>query len=130
MTITKTYFGTTAGAEVYLYTLTNELGYEVSIINYGGAITALKIPDREGVFGDIVLGYETLDDYVRNPRYLGACDRPSRESHRRGQFLFERRRLSTRQKQRRESSARRFPGLRQACLECRRKMGTCCGCRI
>ena len=73
MTITKTYFATTAGAEVYLYTLTNELGYEVSIINYGGAITALKIPDREGVFGDIVLGYEKLDDYVRNPRYLGAC---------------------------------------------------------
>ena len=73
MTITKTYFGTTAGAEVYLYTLTNELGYEVSIINYGGAITALKIPDREGIFGDIVLGYEKLDDYVKNPRYVGAC---------------------------------------------------------
>ena len=73
MTITKTYFGNTAGAEVHLYTLTNELGYEVSIITYGGAITTLKVPDREGVFGDIVLGYETLDDYVRNPRYLGAC---------------------------------------------------------
>ncbi|HEX7329854.1 MAG TPA: aldose epimerase family protein [Pyrinomonadaceae bacterium] len=73
MTITKTYFGTTAGAEVHLYTLTNELGYEVSIINYGAAITALKIPDREGVFGDIVLGYEKLDDYVKNPRYVGAC---------------------------------------------------------
>ena len=72
MTISKTYFGTTAGAEVYLYTLTNELGYEVSIINYGGAITALKTPDRHGTFGDIVLGYETLDDYVRNPRYFGA----------------------------------------------------------
>ena len=72
MTITKTYFGTTGGAEVYLYTLTNELGYEVSITNYGGAITALKTPDRDGVFGDIVLGYETLDDYVRNPRYVGA----------------------------------------------------------
>jgi aldose 1-epimerase len=72
VTITKTYFGTTAGAEVYLYTLTNELGYEVSIINYGGAITALKAPDRNGVFGDIVLGYETLDDYVKNPRYFGA----------------------------------------------------------
>lgn len=72
MTITKTYFGTTAGAEVYLYTLTNELGYEVSITTYGGAITALKVPDRDDVFGDIVLGYETLDDYVRNPRYFGA----------------------------------------------------------
>jgi aldose 1-epimerase len=32
----------------------------------------LKAPDRDGVFGDIVLGYEALDDYVRNPRYLGA----------------------------------------------------------
>ena len=73
MTITKTYFGTTAGAEVYLYTLTNELGYEVSIITYGASITALKAPDREGVFGDIVLGYAALDDYVTNPRYFGAC---------------------------------------------------------
>jgi aldose 1-epimerase len=72
VTITKTYFGTTAGAEVYLYTLTNELGYAVSIINYGGAITGLKTPDRNGVFGDIALGFETLDDYVRNPRYFGA----------------------------------------------------------
>ena len=72
MTITKTYFGTTAGAEVYLYTLTNELGYELSIITYGAAITALRAPDRKGVFGDIVLGYETLHDYVKNPRYVGA----------------------------------------------------------
>lgn len=72
MTITKTYFGTTAGAKVYLYTLRNDLGIEVSIINYGGAVTSLKIPDRHGNFGDIVLGYETLEDYVRNPRYLGA----------------------------------------------------------
>ena len=72
MTITKTYFGTTGGAEVYLYTLTNDLGYEVSISTYGCAITTLKTPDRDGVFGDIVLGYETLEDYVRNPRYLGA----------------------------------------------------------
>jgi aldose 1-epimerase len=60
------------GAEVVLYTLTNDRGFEVSITTYGGAITSLKIPDRHGVFGDIVLGYETLDDYVRNPRYFGA----------------------------------------------------------
>lgn len=72
MTITKTYFGTTAGAEVNRYTLTNDLGLEISIINYGGAITSLKVPDRKGLLGDIVLGYETLDDYVRNPRYFGA----------------------------------------------------------
>ena len=72
MTIDKTYFGTTAGAEVYLYPLTNDLGYKVSITNYGGAITSLRTPDRDGVFGDIVLGFETLDEYVSNPRYFGA----------------------------------------------------------
>lgn len=60
------------GVEVDLYSLTNDQGVEVSIITYGGAITSLKVPDRNGVPGDIVLGYETLDDYVRNPRYVGA----------------------------------------------------------
>ena len=57
---------------LFTYTLRNRLGFEVSITNYGGAITSLKTPDRHGNFGDIVLAYETLDDYVRNPRYFGA----------------------------------------------------------
>ena len=60
------------GDDVHLFTLTNQHGLEVSIINYGGAITSLKIPDREGDLGDVVLGYETLEDYVSNPRYFGA----------------------------------------------------------
>src|SRR5215204_1161202 len=69
--VTKTHFGTTEGAEVYRYTLTNRAGVEVAIINYGGAITSLKVPDRNGAFGDVVLGFETLDEYVRNPLYFG-----------------------------------------------------------
>ena len=72
MTIDKTYFGTTAGAEVYRYTLRNDLGYIVDIITYGGAITSLWAPDRNGAFGDIVLGFGSLEDYVSNPRYFGA----------------------------------------------------------
>ena len=55
-----------------VYTLKNEFGFEVSITNYGGAITSLKTPDRRGDFGEIVLSYGSLDDYVRNPRYFGA----------------------------------------------------------
>ena len=55
-----------------VYTLKNESGFEVSITNYGGAVTSLKTPDRNGHFGDIVLGFETIDEYVRNPRYFGA----------------------------------------------------------
>lgn len=54
------------------YTLTNSHGVEVSITNYGGAVTSIKVPDRNGVFGDVVLGYDTLAEYMRNPRYLGA----------------------------------------------------------
>ena len=54
------------------YTLTNTLGFEVSVTNYGGAVTSLKTPDRHGNFGDIVLGFETLEEYVHNPRYFGA----------------------------------------------------------
>ena len=54
----------------FVYTLSNAFGYEVSITDYGGAITSLKAPDRHGTFGDIVLGFNTLDEYVNNPRYL------------------------------------------------------------
>ena len=64
--------GARGRVDVYLYTLTNDLGLEIAIINYGGAITSLKVPDRDGTLGDIVLGFETLDEYVRNPRYFGA----------------------------------------------------------
>lgn len=72
MKISKRHFGTTDGTEVYLYTFTTDLGLKATITNYGGAITSLYTPDRNGVLGDIVLGYETLDDYVKNPRYFGA----------------------------------------------------------
>ena len=72
MSITRKYFGRTDATEVYLYTLTNDRGLEVAITTYGGAITALKVPDRNGALGDIVLGFETLDEYVNNPRYFGA----------------------------------------------------------
>ena len=49
-----------------VYTLKNKSGFEVSVTSYGGAVTSLKTP------GDIVLGFNTLDEYVRNPRYFGA----------------------------------------------------------
>ena len=71
MGITKRHFGTTAGHDVNLYTLTNEHGIEVRITNYGGALVSLKAPDRRGEFADVALGFETLEQYVSNPRYFG-----------------------------------------------------------
>jgi aldose 1-epimerase len=70
--ITNKPFGTTPdGTPVNLYTLSNDRGLDVSITNYGGAITSIKVPDRHGNIGDVVLGYETLAEYIRNPRYFG-----------------------------------------------------------
>jgi aldose 1-epimerase len=65
-------FGITPdGIPATLYTLSNDRRFEVSITTYGGTITSIKVPDRDGNVGDVVLGYETLAEYVRNPRYFG-----------------------------------------------------------
>ena len=54
-----------------LYTLMSE-EVEVKITNYGGIITSLSVPDCDGVMGDIVHGFETLDEYLRPHPYFGA----------------------------------------------------------
>lgn len=55
-----------------LYTLKNNNGVEVGICNYGGLIIFLKVPDRNGQLGDVVLGYDNLDDYIKDSPYFGA----------------------------------------------------------
>src|SRR5258708_7430682 len=66
-------FGTAPdGAPVWCYTLKNAQGMEARIITYGGIIQSLKVPDRNGKFGDVVLGYDTLDGYLTNSPYFGA----------------------------------------------------------
>ena len=67
------YFGTLAdGHVVNKYTLTNRQGMTVSAINYGGIITEITVPDRNGKMGDVVLGYDNLDGYLNDENYLGA----------------------------------------------------------
>lgn len=62
------YGATGGGSYADLFTLTNNHGVSVSLTNYGGIITSLYTPDRNGQLGDIVLGYDTLEEYVeRNP---------------------------------------------------------------
>jgi aldose 1-epimerase len=59
------------GQAVTLYTLRNSSGVEARICNYGGIVVSLKVPDRDKRLGDVVLGYDTLDEYVRNSPYFG-----------------------------------------------------------
>src|SRR2546426_11799131 len=66
-------FGTTnRGEAVSVYTLKNAHGLELKVIDYGGIILSLKVPDRTGRFDDVVLGYDSLAAYERSSPYFGA----------------------------------------------------------
>ena len=66
-------FGTTnRGEAVSVYTLKNAHGMELRVTNYGGIILSLRVPDRNGQFSDIVLGFDSLADYERSSPYFGA----------------------------------------------------------
>ena len=60
------------GSQVDLYTLKNSNGLEANITNYGGIVVSLTVPDKSGKLGDVVLGYDTLNDYIGNTPYFGA----------------------------------------------------------
>ena len=60
------------GREVDLYTLTNAKGGEIDVMNYGGVIVSLKVPDKSGAVGDVVLGFDTFDPYLTKSPHFGA----------------------------------------------------------
>lgn len=71
MMVEKEPFGEFEGKAVDLYTLTNANGLEMKVTTYGGIVTSLKVPDKNGKMGDIVLGYNNLEGYVKNSPYFG-----------------------------------------------------------
>jgi aldose 1-epimerase len=61
------------GKQVQLYTLRNSNGLAAQITNYGGKVVNLWTPDKNGNFGDIVLGFETIDEYFKTSEiYFGS----------------------------------------------------------
>ncbi|NLY91511.1 MAG: galactose mutarotase [Firmicutes bacterium] len=70
--ITRTPFGAVDGKEVFLFTLVNNNNMTVKIINLGGIITSILVPDRSGKLDDVVLGFNHLSDYLREHPYVGA----------------------------------------------------------
>jgi aldose 1-epimerase len=60
------------GDTVIRYTLKNANGMTVRILNYGGIIQSLEVPDRDGKPGDVVLGFDSLDQYRTQSPYFGA----------------------------------------------------------
>jgi aldose 1-epimerase len=62
--ITTQAWGGVDGQGVDLFTLTNKNGMEAKITNYGGTITAIRVPDRAGRMASVVQGFDSLDDYA------------------------------------------------------------------
>jgi aldose 1-epimerase len=72
-TVVHTPLGTLPGGQaVEVYTLTNPSGMQVRTIPYGAIIMSIKVPDRAGAVGDVVLGFDNLDGYLGRHPYFGA----------------------------------------------------------
>lgn len=71
--ITQSLFGKTLQGDcVYLFRLQQVNGQYIEVSNYGAAWISCVVPDRNGVLGDVLLGYPTLDGYLSDTCYLGA----------------------------------------------------------
>lgn len=60
------------GRTAFLYTMQNKNGMQVSVTNFGGTIVSIKVPDRNGAFADIVLGFDDCDGYRARKSFFGA----------------------------------------------------------
>jgi aldose 1-epimerase len=60
------------GKQTHLFVLKNAAGMEVCITNYGGRIVSVMVPDKEGKMQDVVLGFDSIADYVNIPNNFGA----------------------------------------------------------
>lgn len=60
------------GRTAQLYTIHDGSGRSVTLSDYGGIVTSIIIPDKDGQPGDIALSYDTLEEYLRDDAYFGA----------------------------------------------------------
>jgi aldose 1-epimerase len=89
-TISHASFGKTAdGTPVEIYTLRNSKGVEARIMTYGGIVQSLKVPDKNGNPGDVVLGYDDLDGYLTNSPFFGALIGRYANRIARGKFMLD-----------------------------------------
>jgi aldose 1-epimerase len=72
LTINKTEFGKLPNGQiVHLFTLKNSQGITVKLMNYGATIVSVQTPDKNGIFDEINLGFDTLEEYRKHEFYFG-----------------------------------------------------------
>ncbi|WP_066054363.1 aldose epimerase family protein [Robertmurraya korlensis] len=72
MKVVKEFFGHINEETVDLYTLENDHGMSVSCMTLGCIITKIMTPDRDGTLENVVIGYDSVDEYLTDSYYLGA----------------------------------------------------------
>ncbi len=70
---TQEKYGTFEAQDIMQYTLTNQAGMVVKLINYGGTITNIFVPDRNGKLEDVVLGFDSLPGYLSKENPFFGC---------------------------------------------------------
>lgn len=60
------------GEKTDLFVLKNKNKMEVCITNYGGRIVSVMVPDKDGIMRDVVLGFDSIQDYIKYPSDFGA----------------------------------------------------------
>ncbi len=88
MAVEKSVFGKSPeGQEISLYTITNQNGMKAELTNLGAILVRLFVPDKEGKVADVVLGFDKVEDYYKNPSFFGAVIGPN--ANRIGGAAFE-----------------------------------------
>lgn len=72
MNVIQHHYGEVQGQPVVAHTITNDKGIKMTAINYGCIITELFVPDWNGELENIVLGFDTLEEYEKHSPYFGA----------------------------------------------------------
>ena len=73
MSVSVRPFGLTGnGEQVHAYTIANESGAAVTLLDYGATVQSLYVPNAQGGLTDVVLGYDSVSDYESHDAYLGA----------------------------------------------------------
>jgi len=77
------------GARITEYTLTNRNGMVVKCITYGAIITQIHVPDKNGVLGDVALGFDSIEGYLKGHPYFGSNAGRSANRIAKGKFSID-----------------------------------------
>ncbi|MGX8177865.1 aldose epimerase family protein [Exiguobacterium artemiae] len=70
--ITTKEVGYSGEQPIIAFTLMNRSGYSVELLNLGGKITAIRVPDQQGTIENVVLAFDDIEEYLEDPHHLGA----------------------------------------------------------